>query len=179
MQKSKDTTYGLSVAALLVFAWFFIWPNVQSIDNLQAQLKKERSDLVMLQLTKDKIQQEIGFFENLSEEDKKLVDLAVPLFPDKANLINLLNKIAENNGLIVESISTKQEDVSDIKKNPGVLGTMPTVLVLEGSYPSLKEFINAAESILRIFDVEDIDILTKQQKSQAVFTVTGKAYYTR
>lgn len=179
MQKSNSTIYGLSVIVLLAFAWFFIWPHVQSIENLKAQLKKEHSDIIVLQLTKDKIQQEVSFFENLSEEDKKLVNLAAPEFPDKANLVNLLNKIAENNGLIVESISTKQEDASDIKKNPGVLGSMPTVIVLEGSYPSVKEFINALEKTLRIFDVEYVDIITREQKNSAVFTVKGKAYYTR
>jgi len=179
MKNSKDTIYISSVIIVLLFAWIFIWPNVQNIEELNVQINKEQRDVEVLKETQTSILKARTFFSGLGDETRELVNLAAPEFPDKANLINILNNLAFQNGLIVNSIKAEEEQVSKKKANISVLASMPTVMVLEGKYISLKEFIGSLEKSLRIFEVDNIDIQTKPGADLDVFTLTGRAYYTR
>ena len=178
VKNNKTTLYTLSVTVLLVFVWLLIWPNVTVINSLNEQINNEKADVLVLEETQTSILEARAFFSKLTDEDRELVELAVPKFPDKANLVSVLNNLAEQNGLVVDSISAKEDEFTDKKKSVGFFGTMSTTLVLEGNYLSLKEFINSLERSLRIFEVDKIDIKPADNNLE-VFTINVRAFYAR
>lgn len=176
----KNIIYGISVVILTAFAWLFVWPNVSRIDTLRESIGVEGADVIVLRQTQETIIDAKAFFARLSLSEKELVDLAIPFSSDKTNLINVLNNLAEDNGLVVNSISTQLERAGLQKGQSGrTLAYISITLNLEGSYNSFKEFIRSTEKSLRIFDIENIEIKSLPEEDLASFTVTGKAYYTK
>ena len=176
----KNTIYGVSVVVLIAFAWLFVWPNVSRIDILRESISIEEADIIILKETQEGIVDAKAFFARLSPSKKELVDLAIPFSSDKTNLINVLNNLAKDNGLVVNSISTELESAKLQKvKSDSTLAYISTTLDLEGSYDSFKEFIRNIEKSLRIFDIESIEIKSLPEKDLVSFTVIGKAYYTK
>jgi len=176
---NKNTIYTTLVAALLFFIWFFVWPSIQLLSDFNRELKNSREDLVLLETAKDQLQQESELFASISASDKQLVELAAPLSQDRTGLINLLNDLAGNNGLVVDSMSIAEETAAARRASTDALASMSVTLSLEGAYNSLKVFVDALEQSLRVFEIESVDIAASQDEDLAQFIVRVKAYYAK
>lgn len=166
------------VLGSLALAWFLVVPNVQNIMVMRNELVSEQEDLLVFQQTGVSVESAKRFYANLSESEKRLISLAAPASPDKHDLIIILNRFAEDNGLILKSItvddSTKSEIVDDS------LASVSASLELEGSYEAFKAFMKNVEDSLRIFDIDSVKIGAPDggDITRLTFEVSGDAYYT-
>lgn len=168
---SKDIIFFSAVAIVLLFVWFFIWPAVQNIEELRETQTQDRDDLQILQNTQNSVQEFLGFFGSLTEEEKRLVDLAAPKGVGKADLAILMNNIAQNNGVVINSIS-----ITEGAGSANGLTAAKISLLVEGNYPSLKAFIGGLEQTLRIFNIDSLSISAVPDGLDR-YDISGKVYY--
>ena len=173
--KTDSRVFILSTIIGLGLVWFMVWPKAQNIDELRSTVFQQREDLNVLNQTENSIRSSTDFYSGLPDTDIKLVELAVPVYPDKINITNILNAIAEQNGMTVNKITTEAQVI----KQEDSFSTVNVSVQLEGSYSSFQEFVKSAEGILRIFDITKIEITSNIEQDLSVFNVSGKVYYLR
>lgn len=173
--KTDSIVFILSTILGLGLVWFVVWPKAQYIDELRSIVFQQREDVEVLKQTENSIRSSTDFYSGLPDSDIRLIELAVPLYPDKINITNILNTIAEQNGMTVNSITaTSKTNVQE-----DIFSIVDVSMQLEGSYFSFQEFIKSSEGILRIFDITEIDITSDFDKDLSVFNVSGNVYYLR
>lgn len=179
MTNIRSTVFFASVAVSLAFAWFFIWPTLQGIDSAKKAIEIESEDLRLLEEARDDMRNAAAFFSALSVEEKELIELAVPSFEDQINAVVVLDRMARENGLSVNGISTGTVTTQADKQ---ILGKIPVSLGVKGSYPSLKAFLVRAEKSLRIFDIENITIGKDEEGAENLdlisVEIVGHVYFT-
>lgn len=174
----KSKVFAVSVLVSVIFSWLYLWPNLQNIQIIRSEIQQTSEDIVILLSTQESVNDSYNFISQLDNEDFDLMELAMPTFADEINLIFLLNSLAENNGLIVDNFSIK-DDGSISKIDFSTTASVSVELKLSGNYVSLKEFVKSIEKSLRIFDIDMITISTSgETESSFIFTVSGSAYYT-
>lgn len=159
-------------SALLFF--LFILPKSQSLFFLIKEISQKESSL--------SIQQE--YFQELqktSEELKKYeetflkIDLALPPEPylSLAELLNFLQKSSSQSGLSLKKISSvsvsPKEDLKESKIE----------LILNGSYPSFKNFLSVLEKSARLIKIERISFSVPERREEDEtfdFNLTIKVY---
>ncbi|MEX2145030.1 MAG: hypothetical protein WD712_01495 [Candidatus Spechtbacterales bacterium] len=173
--KLNSIIFLLSVVGALALVWFLIWPKAQDIDELRSIVGKQRDDLAVLRQTEISIRDNVDFYSGLDPEYVQLIELAVPSNPDKVNITNILDTVAAQNGMVVNSISA----ASQAGKSATTFSVVQMDMQLQGSYASFQEFVKSAEKILRIFDITKMAITTGGEDGIPIFNISGKVYYSQ
>lgn len=177
----KSTTFLSAVGVGLIIVWLFVWPNIQEIGVLGSEVSEAEADIALLERTQENVQGSLVYFQKLSDGERELVELALPLFADKVGLVSLLDQLAAQNGMSVRTMSAGEaSNLAAVGGESSNLSQVSVTSVLEGNYESMKEYLKSVELTLRIFDITQINATRSAENDDSsvlVWTVTGKAYF--
>lgn len=185
------------VLVIGLMVWQFFIPAFLSVSALRTGLDSERGKLEETKKLNEKLKSLGGDYVKVGKDAEKIFD-ALPKKENIPGVLIQMEAMASQNGLILNSIDFSNV-VDDKKKISNVLdagagaggalaATVPTSplktmkvgLSLSGNYQSLKDFLKATESSLRIMDVNNISFgnKAKEEGSESVsFKVDMIVYY--
>lgn len=162
--------------------WLFVWPAFTNALDAQRILSAERQSLAAVRAAQADVEAAVRAFVNLDEDLKEPVALAAPVFPNEHDVAVVLEKAAQESGLLVSDLIV-EEDAEQQEKTgrPTIVRSVSATISAEGEYASLKQFLESTERSLRIFDPQNI--LVEQNTPEAStplrFEISGKAYFIR
>ncbi len=175
-KKLVITLISFLAAILLVFV--FIEPLWNSVKGLRSDIAGQNQEIEKIEelLVKvNKLEQE---YQELNDDAEK-ISLALPKEKDLAYLLTQFETLASSNGLLLESISLEEQDVSqDIRQPPlgsssqgsskiEALINAPSLSLqvrLSGSYESFKGYLSFLEDNVRLMDVQSIGFTSQGDK---------------
>ena len=184
------------VLAIVLVAWQFFLPAFNAVSQARGDLKSWEEKLNETQSLNQKLAELKKKYEKMESEIQR-VAAALPEGADIPALLVQLEALTSQNGLILNSVGfnfpteTKNKKTAETEiKQEGVLSAgSPAALVnvkslvvglsLSGNYNSLKNFLKAVESSLRIMDITAINFgaASSEAVGLATFTVSLNAYY--
>lgn len=177
----------ISFIVSLVFIFIFIFPLFSSVKVMYLNLDRKHQEIEKLKELSDKIKKIKENYDSISEAVEKIL-LALPVEKDLPQLLVQFEKIAVNNGLLLESIefgeiSKKKEsdfiksveDYKTLSQSKKVLSRFPNSSVLLttiGSYSAFKNYISALEKNIRSMDIYSISF-SNSSKTKSLFSDAG------
>lgn len=181
----------LWIASVGALVWLLVWPAMQDALTAQRLLSIERQKLATVRTAQSDVEAAVAEYVALPEEVKKPVSLAAPVYPNEHDVAVVLERAAQDSGLLVADLRVVEEAVvaTNSRSKAGEnIGMISATVLAEGTYEALKEFIRSSESSLRIFDPQRVLIEQRQVEEgqedgggepRLRFEVTGKAYFIR
>lgn len=161
----------VSFVISLVLIFIFVFPLFSSARTMYLNLSQKRQEIESLKELADKIEKIKQDYDSISEAVEKIL-LALPEEKDLPQLLVQFEKLAVNNGLLLESIefgeiSKKEEsdfirsieDYETLNQSKKMLSAFPNSSVLIraiGSYSAFKNYISALEKNIRSMDIYSI-----------------------
>lgn len=115
------------------------------------------------------------------------VSLAFPQYKDEANVLNQLEAMAARNNLTIQNVSVSTPGARQSSARRGAasstlvkpVGVISVQLRLAGTYPSMKSFISAIETNLRIMDITAMSVTPVGRSNQDFYTfdINFDTYY--
>lgn len=164
----------LAAAAMGVYGGILpIWQGIQGDKAMIEQINKAAGDASSAM---GRIDAGVRFFnEELADEHKERAYNALPLDEDTPNLLVLFDDAVKESGLSLDQLSFKgvaaKESKGDggtesaTKENRAVVA-VPVIIRAVGKYESIKKLVVRLESMLRVNDVERIQISPAVDKEQ-------------
>lgn len=175
MSPNKNYTGAGLIAIAVVLFWAIALPLYNRVSDLDAAIG-EREDLLN---TRSTIMANI---KNLNQEYQKRISeitklsTIVPSKKSIAEVLSAVNDISTKNGVELFSSSIIGQKTSDADANP--FNLLSLEMGLNGSYPSLTNFLRALEKNLRLVDITSVDATAGIGTSSILnFVVKGNAYY--
>lgn len=166
----------LFIAALAIVFWVLLplFNNFQAALELKKQNENNLNDRIKLTANIERlIGQYNGQTDNLASFDKTITESQkIP------ELLVNLEALASENGLIFSSVDFKPKDLKAV----GVK-TLIMEIKVKGSYPAFKNYLEAIEKSLRIFDVASVSFSgvapgqTSARTDNLDFNLVVNAYY--
>ena len=177
----------ISFIVSLILIFIFIFPLFSSVKVIYSNLSQKRQEIEKLKELSDKIEKIRQNYDSISEEVEKIL-LTLPKEKDLPQLLVQFEKLAVNNGLLLESIefgeiSKKEEsdfiknieDYETLNQSKKMLSVFPNSSVLlkvTGSYSAFKNYISALEKNIRSMDIYSIKF-SNDSKVQNLFSDLG------
>ena len=139
---------GIILVVILLGGFFLIWPEYQKWQDLIVNVADKKAEL-------ETVKEYFSSLEATSEELKThqealaKIQSALPNDPSVPSLMNLIQKSALENGILLKKVDSFSVSGESIKKI-----TIPVTVV--GAYSSLKGFISSLEKSARIIDINVI-----------------------
>ena len=172
-------TFPLILISLLLILGiiFFWWPKYQEFGDLKIKLKERKTELE----NKDKYFSEL---ERLSQKLKEyvselsIVDSALPGTFGIPDLLNLLQKEASQNGLVLEkvnleSVSSLEGEENKFSSSPSSAKAdsvkeskiikIPVSFSVLGKYHAFKNFLQSIQKNARLIEIESISFSSPQK----------------
>lgn len=172
---NKNYTGAGLIAIAVVLFWVMALPLYNRISDLDVAIQ-EREDLLN---TRSTIMANI---KKLNQEyQRRLSDITklstiVPPKKSIAEVLSAINDISTKNGVELFSSSIIGQRTSDADATPYNLLSLE--IGLNGSYPSLTNFLRALEKNLRLVDIASVDATAGIGTSSILnFVIKGNAYY--
>ena len=148
----------LVVASLVVYSSLLL-PKYADIQELRGerealtQLLQEQMDAV------DAVQRLVRQYSDVTDLQRSLA-ITLPIEEEVASIVNQLQGIASTNGMLMSSLSMRPmaiepTAVGDIVRPVGILRISVDLI---GDYTSLKAYLEALETNVRIMDVRSIQV---------------------
>ncbi|MCD6500489.1 type 4a pilus biogenesis protein PilO [bacterium] len=139
----------------LILVTYFLLPQYQKFKNLTDQVEKKRAEFSQKEKYFSNLKQ---ISENLKDYQTSLlkIETALPQDLSLSDLLNFLQKISAENGLLLKNVVQAKESKMEAK---GILAKVKETyfnLNLIGSYASLKGFLQALEKSSRLIEVESV-----------------------
>lgn len=161
------TLYIVLISSLVVlFIAIILWPQYQSLQGLNLQIKEKKTELEDLKSyfrELEDISQEL----NQYSESLAKIDSAIPSDPSLPSLLRFLEKGASESGLFLKKIGTFT--TAPVEKESRLKATSID-LELSGSYLALKNFLSKLEKTDRLIEVGNISFSSKSKESEAIKT---------
>lgn len=164
----------LSIGAILFFAIFAIRPTLVTMSDLVKEIEdKTALDQKMTQKIAALSTAQSTYLE--IEEKLPFLDQALPTTPDFIRSLKIIEKIASNRGILIDSISVAEipketkEDVSFIKLKRMVF---PVRLSLTGDYNQIKLFVEDLLNNRRSFITDTVIFSVAEERGQKKLRVT-------
>jgi len=170
MVKNPLLISGIFLIISLVFGLTLVWPKYQDFIDLRKKIEGKKIEL----------KTQANYFEDLQKISKELkkyqsqiskIDSALPEKISLPEVLNFLQKISSQSGLLLKNISPtkialevekpKEEEIKIIK-GPGIKETKIN-LSLTGDYPSFKNFLSLLEKSARLFEIESISLSSDKE----------------
>ncbi len=177
----------ISFIISLILIFVFVFPLFSSARAIYSDLTQKRQEIEKLKELSSKIGKIEQDYDSISEAIEKVL-LALPEEKDLPQLLVQFEKIAVNNGLLLESIefgeiSKKEEsdfirsieDYETLNQSKKMLSTFPNSSVLlkvVGSYSAFKNYISALEKNVRSMDIYSIQF-SNDSKMRSLFSDSG------
>ena len=185
-QKNIISLISFIVSLILIFV--FVFPLFSSAREIYSDLNQKRQEIEKLKELSSKIGKIEQDYDSISEAIEKVL-LALPEEKDLPQLLVQFEKIAVNNGLLLESIefgeiSKKEEsdfirsieDYETLNQSKKMLSTFPNSSVLlkvVGSYSAFKNYISALEKNVRSMDIYSIQFSFSESGMRSLFSDSG------
>ena len=192
----ESTKRNLSLILIIVFfivafvVFFnYTWPALLKVldanDKLKVVKQNYAKQLQSLQMAKQIIDQ----YKNLTNVNQT-ISLTLPKSEEIYNVITQLNKISQNSGLLLQSISLQRSastsQTTSTTKTESLLNKPQTItltLNLVGTYEAFKTWLEAIETNIRLMDITNINfsgVLSSEKSTTANifnYRVTLNTYY--
>ena len=158
------------VVSILLVLFLFI-PLFSSAKGAYLELRDKNKEIEKLKNLSNEIEKMKANYDSIAEEAEKVL-LTLPDEKDIPQLLVQFEKIAKNNGLLLESIEFGEiikekesdfietvDDYKGISQSKKILSVFPTSSVLikiTGSYSAFKNYIKALEKNVRSMDIYSI-----------------------
>ena len=174
MVKNPLLISGIFLIISLVFGLTLVWPKYQDFIDLRKKIEGKKIEL----------KTQANYFEDLQKISKELkkyqsqiskIDSALPEKISLPEVLNFLQKISSQSGLLLKNISPKtialevtkpgEEEITEetkIIKGPEIKETKIN-LSLTGDYPSFKNFLSLLEKSARLFEIESISLSSDKE----------------
>lgn len=148
----------LSIGAVLFFAVFAIQPTLITMSDLIKELEDKRE-------IDQQLSQKIAALSTAQttylqlEPQIPLLYEAIPTRPKVKESLLMLEKLASDRNLVIESIVIRQvpkEIEADITKSSTERVSIPVTISLTGSYPNISGYLEAVLSLRRTFIIDSI-----------------------
>lgn len=151
----------LFLVSSLVVYFQFIQPAYEDAQNIKAQQLSQQNFLDSEKAVVKQVQDLISSYEG-QVQIQQAVSAALPLSPDAAGALAQLYGLAQDNSLVVQSVSVgfsggSGGGVSQFSLQKPV-GTINFQLNVVGTYESFKTFLSMLETNIRIFDLKSLNI---------------------
>jgi len=167
----KNIIAAISFIISLALMFVFIFPLFSSAKVMYLDLSQKRQEIEKLKELLDKVEKISQNYDSISEEVEKIL-LALPEEKDLPQLLVQFEKLALNNGLLLESIEfgeiSKKEkkdfirnidDYNELNESKKILFTFPNSFIslkIVGSYSAFTNYIDALEKNVRSMDIYSI-----------------------
>ncbi|HOX21400.1 MAG TPA: type 4a pilus biogenesis protein PilO [Candidatus Paceibacterota bacterium] len=175
----------LILALVVIFVW--TWPAFKEVGDLNKKINEEKSQY-------DTQYQAVQIAKSIIDQYKSLISvsqtisLSIPRGAEIQNLLAQLETITTQSGLSLQSINFENVGVSTPSSKKSAQNivqsykTLRLTLGLTGNYESLKTWLNAVESDIRLMDIVNIAFAgstTDSQKNSGLFNfrVILNVYY--
>lgn len=161
----------ISLFLTLILVLFFLWPKYQKLREIQAEIKVKE---VERKNQEDYISHLYELSEKLKEYQREIlvIDSALPPRPDLPSLLNFLQKVSGQNGLIFKKLGSfsialpkKPEVVPGLPqetKSPSEIKEISLDFEVSGSYSALKNFLSSLERSARLIKLESLSFSSEE-----------------
>lgn len=166
---NKDLLLGLTFLVLAAaVVYFAVMPFWQSLKEVKTEVEKKEDRIVTVKKIIQRTEELKTKYEELEPKKEKL-DKAIPDDRKTSHLLVQLEKMASNNGLLLNNINFSEDKVSravavseksqsESQKASKNLSRLSVSTGLQGSYSSFKNFFKSLESNVRIMDVNSFSL---------------------
>lgn len=175
----------LVLALIVIFVW--AWPAFQEVGVLNKKINEEKSQY-------DTQYKAVQIAKSIIDQYKSLISvsqtisLSIPRGAEIQNLLAQLDNITTQSGLSLQSVNFENVGVLTSPSKQGAQNiiqsykTLRLTLGLTGNYESLKTWLNAVESDIRLMDIINIafaGLTSDSQKNSGLFNfkVMLNVYY--
>ncbi len=164
---------------VVMFIWYIypLWQGKGGISDQHKKLKETKQTLETFRAKKTSLNQAVEMLDN-HNDDVKFAFQFIPLKSNDLFILNSLSQIADQSGLILNSINVSEEKKSNKKeqseknKTVDVLNDMnwrsavASVNVI-GSYEQVKSFLTSLYHLDRYNQIDSLDIETNNKSENA------------
>ncbi|MBI2592961.1 MAG: type 4a pilus biogenesis protein PilO [Candidatus Colwellbacteria bacterium] len=162
MKASTKRFYSLLLSLGLLFGVLFIFssliqPEYAEVQRIRGEREAKTKLLEDFRATADALNQLLEKYQNISELQAAL-SLSLPIGEKVPDIFNQIQGMAKLSDARIDSISFQYlgVDYGDKSAILRPLGSLRAAVKLSGSYDSLKKFLGAVETNIRILDVSTI-----------------------
>jgi len=179
------------ISAIGLITWQYLLPEFGVAFDLREEFNVWEKKLNETQSLREKLADLEKKYNGMASEADKVAE-AVPAEQDISGLLVQVEELASRNGLILQDVNFS---VVEAKKNqspaaiaaaakaatPPGIKILTVSLSLNGTYPSLKNFVKSIENNLRIMDILTIDFSLQKAEAGALanqdFKISLNTYY--
>lgn len=192
MKHSTARLISFTVAAIFLIATLVVFlrlvrPAYGEAQELKAQKLSRENFYKNQQTTLAEVKKIVAEYKG-GGTPQAAVSLAFPQYKDEANVLNQIETMASRNNLAVQNItiSTPGSRQTSAAKRPGAtstlvkpIGVISVQLRIAGTYASMKSFISAIETNIRIMDITALSVTPVGRSNQDFYTfdINFDSYY--
>jgi Tfp pilus assembly protein PilO len=168
----------LSVGAVIFFAVFAIRPTLLTMSDLLKEIDDKKK--LVEQLDRKIAALATIQTEYLQLQDRLVVlDEALPNTPQLIYSLKVIEKIAQEEGLILTAI-TVGEIPEEVDSSPTAAGiqriNVPVSIAVTGDYPTIRQFIETLQNNRRSFVIDTIVFSISEEKGTRILNATLTLY---
>ncbi len=170
MEFRRSINFVLTFLSVIIFGVFAIRPSITTITGLIKDLDEYRKINGIL-IEKIAILNDVSASPERLEKEGELISRALPESPDEGSYIRNVNFIASKNKVQILSM------VFTVTEEEG-LGSLGFNLSIQGPYQQIIEFIADFNKLLRVTNIETVDISPEGENLVSIkASIIGKAYF--
>jgi Tfp pilus assembly protein PilO len=185
MSQAAKRFYGVfgSIALIIIAGIVFISFIIPKTKEIQS-LRSERSALVKTLSEKEAVVQEaeklIKSYSSISGLQETL-SLTLPQEEDVPGIVNQLQGLASLSGVVIDSLSLQFLAIRPAGEETIVepIGTLRATMGVVGDYKSIKLYIEALETNIRIIDLNSLEITGGTEGDTLTYKMVVDTYYQR
>jgi Tfp pilus assembly protein PilO len=155
----------LLAAVVLVGGYFFILAQpINTYRDSLGLLSQQQADIKIAQAQIASAQAYSANLYNVTAEDKRVLDMALPTEPDFSSIIEQVTSLAERSGFTVSSIDVSEVNGKEnVKSADGDIGKVSLkVKLIGGDYAQLKRFVELSEKSVMVMDITSLNFSSKE-----------------
>lgn len=152
------SSLALVIASLFVYSSLLI-PKYRDIQNLRGERAALGGLLQEEQEAVDAVKRLIRQYSSVSDLKQSLA-ITLPDTEETASMVNQFQGIASSNGMLMNSLSVRPLAIQPVENDDIVrpVGALRVSMTLVGNYESLKAYLKAIETNVRVMDVKSIQV---------------------
>ncbi len=174
-------SYGSIIFTIIVTAVFLLLavkPTIETILVLQAKLDEYRSILEKIDQKAIGLSQGKENFDQLSDEIKTKILLAVPDDPHLKTIIDEIDRLAQKHDASISAIQFQPLTIA--KRNPAQIGAIDNLnfnVNFEGSYQNIKNLLQDLRISSRVMTIDSVNFNKSSDGNGLVITISAKGFY--
>ncbi|MEK7117003.1 MAG: type 4a pilus biogenesis protein PilO [Patescibacteria group bacterium] len=165
----------------LAVGYIFIYPSVGDLSALMSEKQRYNDSLETVSNIEDKKNELLTKFNDISDDDKKEIEIILPSSLNFIKLISQIDAVAAGNGISIDKISSKETSSSignSIEEAQPQRPYQSSIIEFSftASYEKFNAFMDKLEKSLRILDVKSVK-LTIQEDGDYSYSVEFETYW--